>query len=53
PTKDDQEKTNVADETKTDTSTPPVTAPITEATTITTSFLEITSFIALQLRVDV
>ncbi|GJY20277.1 hypothetical protein Tco_0392843 [Tanacetum coccineum] len=30
PTEDDQEKTNVADETKTDTSTPPVTAPIVE-----------------------
>ncbi|GJY47584.1 hypothetical protein Tco_0436647 [Tanacetum coccineum] len=30
PTEDDQEKTNVADETKTDTSTPLVTAPIVE-----------------------
>ncbi|GKB81294.1 hypothetical protein Tco_0948189 [Tanacetum coccineum] len=30
PTEDDQEKTNVADETKTDTSTPPLTAPIVE-----------------------
>ncbi|GJS46899.1 hypothetical protein Tco_0597020 [Tanacetum coccineum] len=29
-TEDDHEKTNVADETKTDTSTPPVTAPIVE-----------------------
>ncbi|GKC99039.1 hypothetical protein Tco_1169314, partial [Tanacetum coccineum] len=29
-TEDDQENTNVADETKTDTSTPPVTAPIVE-----------------------
>ncbi|GKC21718.1 hypothetical protein Tco_1023868, partial [Tanacetum coccineum] len=69
PTEDDQKKTNVADETKTDTSTPPVTAPIieisslkpssqvttppinTEATSITITLPEITSFIVLQLRV--
>ncbi|GJR07079.1 hypothetical protein Tco_0530063 [Tanacetum coccineum] len=60
---------NPENKTRTDTSTPPVTAPIveisspkpfslvtpppinTEATTITTSLPEITSFIALQLRV--
>ncbi|GJY58558.1 hypothetical protein Tco_0458450 [Tanacetum coccineum] len=78
PTKDDQEKSNVREESdstipdsshQTATSTPPVIAPFievlsskpsllvtpppinTEATTITTSLPEITSFIALQLRV--
>ncbi|GJS48553.1 hypothetical protein Tco_0598674 [Tanacetum coccineum] len=78
PTKDDQEKSKVIDESdstipdpshQTVTSTPPVIAPVidfssskpsslvtpppinTEATTITTSLPEITSFIALQLRV--
>ncbi|GJR64047.1 hypothetical protein Tco_0010112 [Tanacetum coccineum] len=78
PTKDDQEKTNVVDETdsiipypshQTNTSAPPVTTPVinisspkpssqvnappinTEATAIITAILEITPFIALQLRV--
>ncbi|GJU73780.1 hypothetical protein Tco_1265185 [Tanacetum coccineum] len=78
PTEDDQEKTNVVDETdsiipdpshQTNTSAPPVTTPVinisstkpfsqvntppinTEATTIITTIPEITSFIALQLRV--
>ncbi|GJX35734.1 hypothetical protein Tco_0247291 [Tanacetum coccineum] len=78
PTEDDQEKTNVVDETdsiipdpshQTNTSAPPVTTPIinisspkpssqvnappinTKATTIITTILEITPFIALQLRV--
>ncbi|GKD58079.1 hypothetical protein Tco_1295588 [Tanacetum coccineum] len=78
PTEDDQEKTNVVDETdsiipdpshQTNTSAPPVTTPVinisspkpssqvnappinTEATIIITTILEITPFIALQLRV--
>ncbi|GJS78072.1 hypothetical protein Tco_0727953 [Tanacetum coccineum] len=78
PTEDDQEKTNVVDETnsiipgpshQTNTSAPPVTTPVinisspkpssqvnappinTEATTIITTILKITPFIALQLRV--